>query len=221
MTEKLRVLMYSERTVEENSICWILRNKYNVIYFASNFDMAETILLTIPLNLVFIDESCIPHYEKIINILYQRHLLAHIMIIPLSTDEFSKRSREIRAPDQSELLGLKKTEEMKKKEKKAGIDKADVLRFDDLTIDPNSWQVLFGDEAVDLTLTEFNLLYCLASNYDRALTYKQIKICVWGDEYRGDETIRSHITKIRNKLSTVTGRKYIHNKRSVGYYFSK
>ena len=198
MMEKLRILMYSERMVEEHSINFILRNEYNVTYFASTYEMAETMLLNITFHLIFIDYSNKDYYDDFAGILFQRHIMPHIVIVNLQSED-----------DLKELSKLSST------------IKKDVISDGNWIIDPQSKTVTYNNQSIDLTATEFNLLYCLARNNNRYVAYKQIIESVWGFNYEYDNSLKTHISRLGKKLSAVTGGKHIINKRSVGYMFSK
>ncbi len=76
-----------------------------------------------------------------------------------------------------------------------------LLRLSDLVIDPDRHQVLQGDEAVDLTPTEFRLLVALAREPGRVLSRKQLLEAVEGDAYEGYErTVDAHVKNLRAKL---------------------
>ena len=196
--EKLRILMYSERMVEEHSINFILRNEYNVTYFASTYEMAETMLLNITFHLIFIDYSNKDYYDDFAGILFQRHIMPHIVIVNLQSED-----------DLKELSKLGST------------IKNGIISDGNWIIDPQSKTVTYNNQSIDLTVTEFDLLYCLARNKNKTVTYEMIIEFVWGYDREYDNSLKTHISRLGKKLSAVTGGKHIINKRSVGYMFSK
>ncbi len=71
----------------------------------------------------------------------------------------------------------------------------------DLHIDLLRRQVRVGDREVNLTPTEYRLLYELARHRDRVLLHEQLLTAVWGSEYRNDmDYLRSYIHYLRKKL---------------------
>jgi DNA-binding response OmpR family regulator len=77
----------------------------------------------------------------------------------------------------------------------------EVLKFPDLTIDINSYSVLFKGEEIKMPPKEFELLYFLASNKNRVFTREQLLCEVWGYDYPGDSrTVDVHIKRLREKL---------------------
>lgn len=72
----------------------------------------------------------------------------------------------------------------------------------DMIIDSSARIVTKGGEAVNLTAKEFDLLYYLAANKNKALYRSQIYSNVWGESFTGDSrTVDLHIQRIRKKLS--------------------
>lgn len=209
--ERLRVLMYSERTDEENSIYWILRNNYNDIYFAPNFDIAKGWLLTISFQLILIDNGCEEHFEEIVGILCRRHVVAQIMVIPLSVDAFLKGSREIRAPSPDETTAS------------AGdwYEKDGILHVGRMVIDTNLRKVSYDNKPIRLTRIQFDLLYCLARHKNKVLSYEQLMDDVWKYASLDTTVIKTTVSRLRKKLSDVTGRNHIINENGYGYRFSK
>lgn len=77
----------------------------------------------------------------------------------------------------------------------------EVIKINDLTIDPENRTVKKGDMSVDLTPREFDLLLLLARNKNITLYRDTIYEKVWNMEYTGDtRTLDLHIRRIRNKV---------------------
>lgn len=77
----------------------------------------------------------------------------------------------------------------------------EVLKFEDLTIDINSYTVVYKDNEVKMPPKEFELLYYLSSNKNRVFTREQLLCEVWGYDYPGDSrTVDVHIKRLREKL---------------------
>lgn len=75
------------------------------------------------------------------------------------------------------------------------------LRMENLTIDPDKFEVVVGEKDVTLAKKEFELLYLLASRPGRVFLRNEILNQVWGnDVIVGDRTIDVHIRKLRQKL---------------------
>jgi two-component system alkaline phosphatase synthesis response regulator PhoP len=92
------------------------------------------------------------------------------------------------------------------------------IKIHDLTIDPARRQVLIRDELVDLTFTEFNILYTLAKRAGMVFTRYQIVDSLHGDDYLvTDRAVDVQIVALRKKLGSYS--RYIETVRGVGYRF--
>ena len=79
-----------------------------------------------------------------------------------------------------------------------------VLRWGDLCLDSNTCQVSYGGQGLNLTRTEYRLLELFLRNTDKVLSRHKILDNLWSfDEPPGEYTIKSHIRRLRKKLSTV------------------
>ncbi len=77
-----------------------------------------------------------------------------------------------------------------------------VLNFQGLTIDANSYKVIYNGEEVKTPPKEFELLHYLASNKNKVFTRDQLLCEVWGYDYPGDSrTVDVHIKRLREKLN--------------------
>ena len=97
------------------------------------------------------------------------------------------------------------------------LEKAPV-KIHELTIDPARRQVLIKNKPVDLTFTEFNILYALAKRPGLVFTRYQIVDALHGDDYLvTDRAVDVQIVGLRKKLGSCS--KYIETVRGVGYRF--
>jgi two-component system alkaline phosphatase synthesis response regulator PhoP len=92
-----------------------------------------------------------------------------------------------------------------------------LLKIENLTIDPDKFEVTVDERDITLAKKEFELLYLLASRPGRVFLRNEILHQVWGiDVIVGDRTIDVHIRKVRQKL----GLDCITTVKGVGYKFS-
>ena len=77
-----------------------------------------------------------------------------------------------------------------------------------------------GDEAVELTAKEFDLMELLVRNPGRVYNRENLLNVVWGYEFIGDyRTVDVHIRRLREKLENDPANpEYIRTKWGVGYY---
>lgn len=97
-----------------------------------------------------------------------------------------------------------------------------VLRFDGLSIDASSREVRVGDELVDLTAKEFDVLAFLAQSPRRVVTREELLRSVWDSsaDWQDSDTVTEHIRRIRRKIEPVgASPSWIATVRGVGYRF--
>jgi DNA-binding response OmpR family regulator len=83
-----------------------------------------------------------------------------------------------------------------------------------LVIDKATREVLFNNELVTLTRTEFDLLLFLASNLGRVFTRDELLDHVWGyNHFPTTRTVDTHVLQLRQKLPGLE----IETLRGVGY----
>ncbi len=90
-----------------------------------------------------------------------------------------------------------------------------------LIINPTTCRVIAGKQNVDLSPTEFKLLYFFVSNPEKVFSRPQILDKVWGDAVFVEErTVDVHIRRLRKNLEPFEIDKKIQTVRSFGYKFS-
>ncbi|HEY2326358.1 MAG TPA: response regulator transcription factor [Gaiellaceae bacterium] len=99
----------------------------------------------------------------------------------------------------------------------AGELPGDVLRFADLTLDEARHEVRRGEERVDLTATEFNLLRYFMLNPRRVLSKNQILQNVWRYDFGGNSNVvETYVSYLRKKLDAL-GPPLLRTIRQAGY----
>jgi two-component system response regulator MprA len=94
----------------------------------------------------------------------------------------------------------------------------DVLRFAELQLDAGRHGVRVGDNFVELTRTEFQLLELLMLNPRRVLPHGVIYDRVWGYDFGpASNGLRVYVGYLRRKLEEAGARPLIHTVRGVGY----
>lgn len=75
------------------------------------------------------------------------------------------------------------------------------VEFSQLAIDPSTRLVVVRGDTIDLTATEFNLLYFLANHPRQVFSRDQLLEKVWGfSEYVDPSTVTVHIRRLREKV---------------------
>lgn len=104
---------------------------------------------------------------------------------------------------------------------KIADNKENLLVFStELIINPIYRHVIIDGEPLELTRTEFDLLFYMAKHPNQIFSRQQLYRQIWGDDLgiSGENTVRSHIGNLYKKLADV-GKNYIQNTRGVGYKF--
>jgi len=95
---------------------------------------------------------------------------------------------------------------------------ATVLRFEDVTVNPQTREVFRGERRVDLTKIEFDLLELFLQNPRQVLTRDQILDLVWGYNFdSGTNSLAVYIGYLRRKLEEGNEARLIQTVRGVGY----
>jgi DNA-binding response OmpR family regulator len=92
------------------------------------------------------------------------------------------------------------------------------IRIGRLDIDLAGHTVHLGDEPLDLTRKEFDLLVHLASNQGEVVTKRELLADVWRQPYGGsDKTVDVHLSWLRRKLGeSASEPRYLQTVRGVG-----
>jgi DNA-binding response OmpR family regulator len=95
------------------------------------------------------------------------------------------------------------------------------FRAGELEMDFTSQEVRLGGVPLELTPTEYKLLYQLVRNAGRVLPHGTLLARVWGREYLDEvDYIRVYIRRLREKLGDPADHpRYIRTERGVGYRF--
>ncbi|WP_232697771.1 response regulator transcription factor [Brevibacillus daliensis] len=102
-------------------------------------------------------------------------------------------------------------------EKEVNGNSLTILRFKGLEIHKETYTVYVGEQKIDLSTKEFQLLTFLAENPGIVFTREQIYDRVWGYGYGSLNTVTVHIKNLREKLETE--RTFIKTQWGTGYVF--
>jgi DNA-binding response OmpR family regulator len=125
------------------------------------------------------------------------------MVKPFSTKELIARARAmLRRPRTS-----------------VTVTNNESITIGDLHIDVDTRFVQLGDQLIDLTRTEFDILVVMARRPRVAFSRRQIIDSVWDEDWYGDEhVVDVHIGHLRKKLNDdLTEPNYVRTVRGVGY----
>jgi two-component system KDP operon response regulator KdpE len=110
---------------------------------------------------------------------------------------------------------------LRRLEMPAPASRAPSFRSGDLEVDFAKQEARLHGERMDLTATEYKLLYHLVRNAGHVLEHGTLLAKVWGREYVDEvDYIRVYIRRLRNKLGDSSeSARYIRTERGLGYRF--
>ncbi len=164
--------------------------------------------------------------EQVIMMLTSRNSeLDRVLGLELGADDymtkpFSVRELQARVRSQLRRIHLMVEQQMKVQQEKMPEH---YLTLGELQINQLTHQTMLAGKELELTSTEFDLLFYLASHPEQVFSREQLLSSVWGYHHSGYEhTVNSHINRLRNKLEkNVTQPEIVQTVWGVGYKFSK
>lgn len=99
------------------------------------------------------------------------------------------------------------------------INNTNILKYKDITLNCDTYEVKVSDREVSLTKIEFKILRLLMSKPKNVFTKNNIYSDIWNDNFIGeDNSVNVHISNIRNKLSKINkDEKYIQTVWGIGF----
>ena len=100
---------------------------------------------------------------------------------------------------------------------------SNLLKIGNITLDTDARNAFRGDEPVELTAKEFDVVEFLMRNPNRVYSREMLLDTIWAYEYRSDiRTVDVHVRRLREKLeNNPADPQHIMTKWGVGYYFKK
>lgn len=100
--------------------------------------------------------------------------------------------------------------------RRSGAMMSNIYRLGDLVIDDAGRVVTRGDHRVELTETEYQLLYALIRHSGQVLSKVQLLSMVWGFDAYDTNLVEVHMSAVRRKTEAA-GPRLIHTVRGAGY----
>ncbi|MRN54678.1 response regulator transcription factor [Paenibacillus monticola] len=98
------------------------------------------------------------------------------------------------------------------------IVSSQTIQLGGIVLNRRGFQVIRGDETLNLPLKEFELLFKLASQPGQIYTREQLISHIWGKSYEGDDrTVDVHIKRLRERFAGDSQHFQIETARSLGY----
>ncbi len=147
-----------------------------------------------------------------------------IMLTALDEEDAQIKAFEMQADDyitkpfSIKLVLLRVEAVLRRTSTAKAADQTNILRFRQITLNPESREVCVDGQPVSLTPIEFALLALFMEHPGRVFTRENLLNSVWGYDYVGDEkAVNIHIMNLRRKLGTDP----IETIRGVGYRLAK
>ena len=101
-------------------------------------------------------------------------------------------------------------------------DEQGIIEVDGLVLDTATYRVTARGANIEISPTEFKLLYFFIAHPERVYTRAQLLDHVWGQNvYVEERTVDVHIRRLRRTLEPFGFNSFIQTVRSVGYRFSR
>ncbi|MCL4154880.1 UNVERIFIED_CONTAM: hypothetical protein GTU68_004274 [Idotea baltica] len=98
-----------------------------------------------------------------------------------------------------------------------------IVRFNEIAIHTSNHEVLVNEDALELTLKEYELLLFFITNKNRVLTKQAIAEHLWGDNVdylQNFDFVYQHIKNLRKKIMAYGSQDYIKTIYGLGYKFT-
>ena len=98
-----------------------------------------------------------------------------------------------------------------------------IVKFNEIAIHTSNHEVLVNDDALELTLKEYELLLFFITNKNRVLTKQAIAEHLWGDNVdylQNFDFVYQHIKNLRKKIMAYGSKDYIKTIYGLGYKFT-
>ena len=89
--------------------------------------------------------------------------------------------------------------------RRANIAESKKIKIGKVVVDSEKYAVYTDSEYIELPKKEFDLLFKFLSYPDRIFSKEQLLDSIWGiSAESGEETVKTHISRIRNRLKNIT-----------------
>ncbi|TLG77191.1 response regulator transcription factor [Culicoidibacter larvae] len=149
---------------------------------------------------------------ELCKIIRQHDQTGHIIMLTARSDEFDKvealnagADDYITKPFSNRELIARIQARLRKQHNLSESKQLDKIVLNDITIIPEKYETYLGDEKIELTLREYELLLYLVKHANKVVSRDQLLESLWGYSYDGDtRTIDVHMFKIRSKFENET-----------------
>ena len=95
------------------------------------------------------------------------------------------------------------------------------IRSGELLVDPVAYDAFMGSHKLELTSTEFRMLYLLVKNRGSLVSHEKIELTIWGDRDRNTGLSTKYVQRLRRKMGdTAQDPNWLASIQGVGYRFT-
>ncbi len=228
VTQKILFLSYRRELYEE--FCFCLAGRHDILYHRirenekGQFLVDEHIALCIIEMLRFTERS-----SRVIQEVRGKYS-GPILFISGAQRERARKEEALHAIASGAdryLAGIQSIEEVIAEAKalirlqERILKQQEVWEYQELKLLPDRRQVFVNEKEILLTRKEFDIVFYLAAQDGRAVSYKELYEAVWQEKYLFDDaSIMAHIHRIRLKMEKTQEKPfYIQNVYGIGYRF--
>lgn len=106
--------------------------------------------------------------------------------------------------------------------RRKNLDGANIVRFNEISLNTDTFEARIGEQVLDTTRKEFDLLLYFIVNKNRVLSRQSIAAHLWGDytdNLANFDFVYQHVKNLRKKISNAGGMDYISTVYGLGYKF--
>ncbi|MCL2212647.1 MAG: response regulator transcription factor [Oscillospiraceae bacterium] len=153
-------------------------------------------------------------HKPVIMITAKGEVFDKVLGLELGADDF------IVKPFESKELSARVKAVLRRYSMRDTHNDADAVKFENIEISKDKYELKLNGKSVDIPPKELDLIYFLASNYNRVFSRDQLLDKVWGFDYLGDSrTVDVHVKRLREKLEGVSDKWVLKTVWGVGYKF--
>lgn len=201
------ILIIEDETAIQNIVRAFLEDAGYTVYSAGDgLEGIETFRRCNP-DLVLLD-LMLPKIDgfAVCEILRKESRTPIIMLTARDDDASQMKGFDVLADDYiikpfSMPLVLRRIEAVLRRTEQGTEEEPSVIRYKEITLDAENYEVLVGTDEVSLTSREFEILKLLLENPGKVFSRESLLDSVWGYEYYGDQKIvNTHIKNMRYEV---------------------